>query len=823
MKKEDIQYDGSFDIATGRSRRETAWKNREMQWSDLVVKISQTHRTAETYGEYVASKKIRQDEIKDIGGFVGGYLTGGRRKSENVLHRQLITLDIDFATPGMWDDFQLLYGCAAVIYSTHKHAPDNQRFRLIIPLDREVRPDEYMAISRRIAGVLGINYFDHTTFQPERLMYWPSTSKDGVYFFDHQDGEWLVADEVLATYTDWSDTSEWPVSDRETEVIKKGIQKQGDPLEKPGVVGAFCRTYSIEEAIETFLADVYVPCEIEDRYSFTEGSTSAGLVVYEGKFAYSHHGTDPVSGKLCNAFDLVRIHKYGLKDEDAKADTPSNKLPSYLAMVDFATKDPAVRKLMGQEKLQEAKSEFFDIEEPEILDNEEDDWITQLEVDRKGNYYNTIDNIAIILANDPFFKNNIAFDEFEHRAVAKRDLPWRRVDHKTRFLTDRDDDNLEHYLEKVYKITSTKLEKALNVIYERNLFHPVKEYLSKQKWDGIERVERLFIDYMGAAESEYTKAVTRKTLAAAVARVFQPGIKFDYVLTLIGEQGQQKSSLLKKLGREWFTDTFNLHMLQSKEGYEQIRGVWIVEIGEMAGMAKAEVERIKGFISSQEDRYRQAYGRRVENYPRQCIFFGTTNKPDFLRDQTGNRRFWPVAINPEGALKNVSQDLDSEEVNQVWAEAVAMYQRGEKLYLPEKLEKVAALVQKEHTEEHPWLSMIQQYLETPVPADWAKMKRYARQEFLQGDELQPVEGLMYMDRVCVQELWSDALNRREAIDEKSAAAIRSIMRNMEGWEEEAKVMRYGIYGSQRKGFMRSDVPKAIMESVEKEVLQKRYT
>ena len=280
---EKINFDGSFDIATGRSRKETNWRNKEFTWSELIKKVSVTHRTAETHSEYVTAKKTRQDEIKDIGGFVGGYLSTGRRKSGNVLHRQLITLDLDYAKPGFWDDFTLLYGNAALVYSTHKHAPDSPRLRLIVPLDRPVYADEYEAIARKLAGSIDIELFDPTTFQPERLMYWPSTSKDGEYIFEYQDGEWLNADEILSSYYDWKDSSEWPVSSKVDKLVQRSINKQGDPLEKPGVIGAFCRTYTVTEVLEIFLADVYEPCAVENRYTYKEGSTAAGLIVYEDK------------------------------------------------------------------------------------------------------------------------------------------------------------------------------------------------------------------------------------------------------------------------------------------------------------------------------------------------------------------------------------------------------------------------------------------------------------------------------------------------------------------------------------------------------------
>lgn len=802
-------HDGLIEIATGRSRRETSWKNKEIQWSALIDKLSTTHRTTETHVEYLGSKKTRQDEIKDIGGFVGGYLTGGRRKAGSVLHRQLITLDIDFAPAGagVWDDFTLLYGNAAVLYSTHKHAPDSPRLRLIVPLDRQVMPDEYVAISRRLAGNLGIEYFDHTTFQPERLMYWPSTSKDGVYEFEVQDGPWLYADEVLATYTDWRDSSEWPVSERSYNLVQRAIKKQGDPLEKQGIVGAFCRTYNIHEVIETYLGDVYETCDVEDRYTYKEGSTAAGLITYDDKFAYSHHGTDPVSGKLCNAFDLVRLHMFGLKDEDARDDTPINKMPSYVAMEEKAMSDKKVRKQRGEEKLQDAKIDFADVDETDLknIATEQDlTWMEDLEMDRKGNYYATIDNLVLILENDKSLKGNLVFDQLEQRPIAKRNLPWRMITFNNRYLTDRDDANLEHYLEKVYKIPGgTKLEKALAVIFEKHQFHPICDYLNGLSWDGESRLDTLMIDYMGAEESEYTKAVTRKSLIAAIARVFNPGVKFDHILTIIGSQGKGKSTILSKLGQSWFTDNFHLSMIQGKEAAEQIRGVWLVEISEMAGMARAEIERIKGFVAAQVDRYRQAYGRRVENYPRQCVFFGTTNRSDFLRDQTGNRRFWPVEIGVCEATRDVFNDLTKYEIDQIWAEALHFYKNGEALYLPEELQPAAEQVQKEHTEEHAWTGLIHQYVETKLPETWSKMNRYERIAYIHHpDDLQPA-GIESRTKVCVMEIWTEGLNMKTTIDDKNASSIKNIMRNMPGWKEEKKPIRFGQYGLQRNGFIRT--------------------
>lgn len=183
-----------ISIATGKSRFDKSWKNTELHWDTLVDRLRKTKRTDELYSDYLKMSKDKQGDVKDVGGFVGGIVTGGRRIIGKVNARYLITLDIDFAPYDVWEDLTLMYDNEMVLYSTHKHSKETPRYRLIMPLDREVMADEYEAISRRLAGDISIEIFDPTTFQPERLMYWPSTSKDGEYIFKHQKGPWISAD-----------------------------------------------------------------------------------------------------------------------------------------------------------------------------------------------------------------------------------------------------------------------------------------------------------------------------------------------------------------------------------------------------------------------------------------------------------------------------------------------------------------------------------------------------------------------------------------------------------------------------------------------------
>lgn len=818
-----ITHDGPVDIAVGKWRKEKRWQNKNVAWSALVNKLSTTTRTPEKHAEYMAMSKARQDEVKDIGGFVGGYLTNGRRLNGNVQHRQLVTLDIDFAEGDVWADFQLIYECAAVMYSTHKHSPDKPRLRLVLPLDREVFADEYVAIARRIAGTLGIEQFDDTTYQPERLMYWPSTSEDAEYYFEAQDGEWLRADDVLSSYHNWKDSSEWPVSVRHKDAVKRSADKQGDPLEKPGIIGAFCRTYSIADVIERFLADVYEPCDVDGRYTYKHGSTSGGLVVYDDKFAYSHHGTDPVSGKLCNAFDLVRLHLFGLKDDGAAEGTKPQNLSSFKAMQEFCTNDKEVRRLIVTEKLDDAKEAFSGVGGPgaekenprESLSGQAgsglqpgteeseaaplpdaDTWKEHLEIDKKGNIQSTIDNIVLVLENDPKLAGALAWDEFEQRPIVRRSLPWRKISERNRvdhYLRDTDDDNLAHYMERTYDIGASKIKTALGVIFERHRIHPVRDYLKGLRWDGVPRVETLLIEYLGAEDNEYVRAVTRKQLAAAVARVMHPGCKFDTVLVLVGRQGDKKSTLVSKLGGKWFSDSFTT--VQGKEAFEQLQGAWLVEIAELAGFRRAEVETVKHFVSKGEDRYRAAYGHHLQNYPRQCVFFASTNKTFFLQDATGGRRFWPVETDRKKATKD-PYDMTAEERDQLWAEAVELWAGGEKLYLEDALLETAEELQDDHTDIDPRTNAVRQYLETLLPDGWEDMALWDRRAFLQGQSDQLI-GTRKRTRVTVGELWAECFgNKPGDMTKYNTGDVHDIMIKMPGWERSFSKLA-GKYGKQR--------------------------
>lgn len=783
-----MKYDGDIDIAIGLSANSKTWKNSKWSWSKFVERLREENKTNETFKQFIDANKQEQAKIKDVGGYVGGYLRGGRRKPENVMHRQLLTLDLDFAHPYFWDDFTMQFDNSALLHGTHKWHPDDPRYRLIIPLSREVAPDEYVAVGRKIAGDLDINLFDNTTFETNRLMFWPSTPTDMDYYFKVQDGEWLDVDEVLGSYVDWKDSSQWPTAAKKLDEVRSLAKKQEDPEDKRGIIGLFCRTYTISEAISTFLEDRYTPTAMEGRYTYLKGTAAAGLVTYEDKFAYSHHGTDPCGGKLCNAFDLVRIHLFG------HFDTEGSITHSMKEMELLATQEKAVKRTIAQENIQTSRYDFGG----DLLEGDEEpdlSWAEELEVDGRGKYLSSALNLNIIFANDPRLVDVFRHNSFDNKRYVCKNTPWRLVKGQEA-VKNVDYSGLRNYIETVYKIVgNTKVEDAMALQFEKNSFNPVEDYLSGLMWDGKPRVDTLLIDYFGAEDTVYTREAIRKTMVAAVSRIFHPGIKYDLVLTLVGAQGTGKSTLVKKLGKLWFSDTFLT--VTGKDAFEQLQGAWLIEMAELSGLRKAEVESIKHFISKQEDTFRPAYARATETFKRQCVFIGTTNNKTFLRDPSGNRRFMPVDIDTRIAPKSIF-DMEEETVDQLWAEAVEMYQDGEKLYLSAEGESQARGQQENHSESDERRGLIEDFLSVRLPYNWEDLDIYQRRDYLSSEEMIKDNGRKARETVCVAEIWCECLcQEKNNMDRYKTREINDILRSLSGWEQFNSTKTFKPYGKQK--------------------------
>lgn len=780
--------DQLIKVALCNRKTDRKYKNQEMTWQAIKNRNANPIRTSETVQEYPRLPRVQRDQLKDQGGFVGGWLKEGIRKNGHVICRMVGTLDADHIDGG--EDFPTkvkssLTGITYFLYSTHSHAPENPRCRIVFPFTREVGEDEYPALMRMVAKQIGIDHFDDSTYQANRMMYWASCPSNGEFIFEAQDGSALDPDKYLGMYHDWKDASQWPVSSRQSEIIQTSIRSQSDPLAKEGIVGVFCRAYHpIDEAIDAFLSGVYAPSTQEGRYDYIPADSSAGVVIYDGKFAYSHHASDPACNKTLNAFDLVRVHRFG--DDDPKK--------SFNAMADLASKDERVKLLILHERRMEAEADFVP----------EDDWKKRLIYETRSTVLkNCVWNLNLILDNDPDLAG-FAYNDLAGRIQVTSKMPWDRPVGNN-FWRDADTAQLKSLIDIRYGCFSSRNhDVSFTKISDDRHFHPIRDYLNGlPPWDGVPRVEELFIQYLKADDTPYVREITRKTFAASVARVYHPGTKFDNVLVLDGEQGIGKSTIVKDLvGSEYYSETLSLADMESKAGAEKLQGVWIAEIGELAGIKKADIEKVKAFFSTSDDQYRPSYGKVVESHPRQCVIIATVNgEHGYLRDITGNRRYWIIKSNL--ARHKMTWQYSEAYRTQFWAEAKSIWENGEKLYLEGDFLEEAEEVQSEAMEIDVREGYVRNYLDFLLPENWEAMDLYARRAFLsEKDSGMTVKGTVRRTVVCNMEIWCECFGKDPAmISKNDSYAITAIMQKIEGWGKyqvtKTGTRYFPIYGKQR--------------------------
>lgn len=768
-----------LNIAYGNSCMAKKWSNKTITWDGLRKKLKTTIRTTESVEEYQKMKRSDRQAAKDKGGFVGGKLREGRRRRENVVSRSMLTMDVDKAEKGFIDTYTMLSPYASILYTTHSHTPDAPRVRIIVPLTRDVSPDEYTAITRYFAAEWGIDQFDECSYRPHQLMYWPTTPANGEYICKEIEGAWLDPD-VFLEGKEWRDCSQLPTSSRESEVRDNSGKKAEDPFTKKGVVGAFCRAYPISRVMNEMLSDVYEEAAIKGRYQYKEADSQAGVMVYDDKFAYSFHASDPACGQLLNSFDLVRVHRYG--DDDEKK--------SFQKMAEYAVTLNDVKIELSKEKEEELSEDFDDSE----------DWHSRLTYrPRSSQLENTVSNLLLILENDPDYQN-FGYNEMAGRVEVTGEVPWDRP-RDNKYWRDADTNQLKASLDRRYLAFSTRNhDVAFSKVADDRSFHPIREYLqSLPKWDGVKRVEKILVECLEAEDTEYVRTVTRKTFAAAVARIMHPGTKFDSVLVLDGKQGIGKSTLFKDLiGEEYYCETLNLEDMRNKAGAEKLQGFWIVEVAELAGMKKADIESVKAFLTATDDKYRPSYGRTVESHPRQCIIIASVNGDrGYLRDITGNRRYWVVKVKQTEQRKK--WNFTQEDKDQIWAEAKAIYESGEKLYLEGDMIEQAEGAQMKAMEEDERKGVVEEYLNTLLPANWDTMDLYERRNWLsEKDGPTAVKGEVERTEVCNLEIWSECFGNPEmTLRPNDSYAIAALMTQIPGWKRTNHIRKLPIYGRQR--------------------------
>lgn len=648
-----------LNLCTAQSRRDQTLQPVTMTVSEFFNRLSKSVPLDQTWGEYQALPKAQRDDLKDRGGFVAGVLDGGHRRSGCVVSRCAAVLDLDSLPSGTTEDVVRRVaglGVSYCVYSTASHHLSRPRLRVVIPFAEDVTADQYRPIVRLLAQMIQreLSWFDSTCDQPERLMYWPSNCADvaPVYFAD---ATLPLLDPValLATLTDWRDVSTWP-SWPGSDALPKLAAKQGDPTAKTGLVGAFCRVYDIEAAMAAFIPGVYTAAG-EGRYTFTGGSSFGGAVIYDGgKFLFSHHATDPCGSRLVNAWDLVRLHRFGSLDADAAPGTPGGRLPSYLAMQALAQADTAVQRERATESFQAAQD-------------------------------------AAVVNKDAAVQLHTFAGQPLSLAVVRAALRAYGITARTNAVTGRLEitglppeysrENAPNVLpiwllDKLQGVGVKRVNKNaicdyLGAISDSDRVNPVREMLTGTPWDGVERIPEL-LNILGVDPGSLYAVLVRKWLLQCVALAFNDGdIAADGVLTLQGAQGLGKTFLFRRLAVEpsWFAEGASLE--GGKDDYINATGGWIVELGELERSLRRDPGKLKAFVTSPSDNIRKPYARESTWTPRHTSLCATVNQGEFLADETGDRRFWVVPV--------TRLDLDRlkalpvEWFRQLWSEVYALY------------------------------------------------------------------------------------------------------------------------------------------------------
>ncbi|AGK54901.1 VapE domain-containing protein [Bacillus sp. 1NLA3E] len=424
-------------------------------------------------------------------------------------------------------------------------------------------------------------------------------------------------------------------------------------------------------------------------------------------------------------------------------------------------------------KKKSANSPFYDLPS--------DAWEHKIELTQYGTVKNCVGNVLLVLENDEALRDKFGFNSFTKQEEVIGNLPWERND-MLKAMTDYDDACLQNYLSIKYGIVGEKIIRdVMTQLVRKNSFHPVRDYLNNLEWDGKSRLDNLLVYYFGADNTELTHTMTRLAFVGSVARVFEPGCKFDHVLTFKGNQGLGKSSFLRLLAvnDEWFFD--NLETVEGKDAKEQLQGKWIIELAEMSAVSKKESNKVKQFITVQADEYRAAYARRKEVHKRQCVFFASTNDENPLKDETGGRRWWIVEVKEKWHEKAIRPDVD-----QLWAEAVHVYKQMVEskipLCLPPHLEEQAKIVQSDNTDFGLYHGEVEQALE---------------------DGYYMVKGLIIggkekidFDHTCAKHMWVEVLgNPIFSLTTYQARQINAVIKKHRKWKNLGQVrFPSGNYG-----------------------------
>lgn len=775
------------------------------------------------------NEKDRRKELKgyiDSLKFHGGYYFGGTFESNTrgnaVTSKSLITLDIDNISPDI--DFldlvqnnSFLKPYEYIIHSTAKHFPKHQRYRLIIPLEEALTEDialKYECIARHVANtIMDISKFDKTAFDDTHLMLYPVIAQDTppkyYTYYHNETNNFLNSLDILSQYN-YHDRYTFVGVERPT------VQELPPTPQKLYNSSSDLITSRDKDNLRIYIAqelqenNISVPdvtstkkfgcvCGSSDACNFGRGyvcncfssnhdsrlgKRGNGVYTYDifDLYAYTHNlDTSRDFIKIC--YELSR--KYNITLENSEQVERFLYKPTAIDGFQGVRNNTTVAHHNGNGN----NSTSSNVPE----------WYNLLRISQKGNIISSLHNIKTILQNDDTYKGKIEYNELTNMRTFNR-TDWEDV-HESM---------IKLYLEEQYNlcVSVENINHVCNIIEYNNRYHPIREHLSQLKWDGIPRVNTVFSDFLGAKNDIYTQKVASITFIGAVARIFQPGIKYDTCTVFVGRQGLGKSKFISKLAinQDWFTD--GVTTFDGKEFYESIQGKWLVELGEGTAFQKSIKERSKQAIASQQDSYRKPYARNPITLKRQCIFFGTTNNYDFLKDETGDRRYYPIDVDRRNATKNMDTELTPKYVNQLWAEALERYKQGEEIYITDgNILTIAEQEQRNHFDENPLQSDIYNFLDIllPPPQEWYSMTLEQRKIYIQAvqsgeDTLKSLRraSVYRRDRVSIKEIMCElyGYELNQPIERKISLDISRSLTAL-GWHKTGKAERINPYGLQR--------------------------
>lgn len=399
---------------------------------------------------------------------------------------------------------------------------------------------------------------------------------------------------------------------------------------------------------------------------------------------------------------------------------------------------------------------------------------SMLSCDERGKVIQSVRNFEIFLENDSRFAGKIGFDEFSQQTSLTGSVPWNVRNSNYRAWGNYDDSALFSICQSEYGLKNRNdYFDAIKNVSMKYKFHPVRDLLNSFVWDGNEHIRNLLPDYLGVENTDYQYQVMRLWMLGGVSRIYKPGCKFDYTIIFKGKQGIGKSTFLKvmALNDSWFNDS--LDSLDSDKAAQSLMGSWIIELAELKSLARTAggVDSVKRFLTATQDKYRIPYERRADIFLRQCIFAGTTNKDDFLSDETGNRRFLIIEAGVNEAKKCLFTQEATKDFKAAWAQAVyIMKSENPELILPDSCRKQAEELQAESMSDDGKVGIIQEFL---------------------SDK----------QRTCAIEIWREALKENGRPAKWQASEINNIVSGFPEWKRMSSPAKFGDYGSQR-GFQK---------------------